>query len=80
MTDEGRDTQNWAKPTPELHISHDVPADAINLNVEGRRVAGVAGGFGQMWQKTYRIHLQGANVTPQQVIAAWKAHFGEFWP
>jgi hypothetical protein len=80
MTDEPRDAEHWAKPISELHVSHDVPADAINLNVEGRRVAGVAGGFGQMWQKTYRIDLRGSSVTPQGVIAAWKAHFPDFWP
>ncbi len=24
--------------------------------------------------------MQGSNVTPQDVIAAWKAHFPDFWP
>ena len=29
-------------------------------------------GFGKMWQKTYRIRLEGAGVTPADVIQAWK--------
>jgi hypothetical protein len=82
MTEEqrSRDEGNWAKPVSELHVSHDLPEDALNRNVEGRRVAGLGGGFGKMWQKTYRISLAGANVTPQQVVTAWKEHFPSFWP
>jgi hypothetical protein len=75
-----RDEQYWAKPVSELHLEHDLPADAVNLNVEGRRVAGVAGGFGKMWQKTYTVLITGTNVSPQQVIKTWKEHFPEFWP
>ena len=78
--DERRDEDNWAKPVSEFHVAHELPPDAINLNVEGRRVAGVAGGFGQMWQKTYRVRMRGSNVTPEGVIAAWKTHFPDFWP
>ena len=36
--------------------------------------------LGRMWQKTDRMPLRGADVTPAQVIAAWKEHFPEFWP
>lgn len=75
-----RDEANWAKPVSELHLTHDLPPDAVNLNVEGRRVAAMAGGFGKMWQKTYRVRLEGAEVTPQQVVKAWKESFASFWP
>ena len=37
-------------------------------------------GFGRMWQKTYRVPLDGANVTPAEVIEVWKTDFPEFWP
>jgi hypothetical protein len=77
---EPRDAGNWAKPVSELHLTHDVPPEAMNLNVEGRRLAAPTSGFGKMWQKIYRISLQGADVTPQEVITTWKSHFGEFWP
>jgi hypothetical protein len=69
----------WAKPVDTLHVDG-VPAEAINLNVEGRHLTGPIRGFGQMWQKTYRIHLNGADVTPQQVIGIWKENFPQYWP
>jgi hypothetical protein len=75
-----RDEDHWAKPVPGLHVSHELPAGAVNLNVEGRRVTGVSGGFGKMWQKTYTCELPGTSATPQQVIKVWREHFPEFWP
>jgi hypothetical protein len=75
-----RDAGNWAKPVAELHVSHELPAEALNLNLEGQRVAPLTGGFGKMWQKIYRVSLQGADVTPQQVVKAWKENFAHFWP
>ena len=48
-------------------------------NVAGRRLTGPVQGFGKMWQKTYRLTVPG-DITPQQAIATWKAHFPEFWP
>jgi hypothetical protein len=75
-----RDEAFWAKPVSELRVSHEVPAGAINLNVEGKRLAGMAGGFGKMWQKTYRIALDAADVTPQKVVKDWKENFPSFWP
>jgi hypothetical protein len=73
-------TDGWAKPTPELRIGHELPPDAINRNVDGRRVAPIAGGFGKMWQKTYRVKLPGDSVSPQDVIRAWREHFRYFFP
>jgi hypothetical protein len=69
----------WAKPVSRLTVS-DVPAGAVNLNVEGRQVAGALQGFGQMWQKTYWIRLSGASVTPAEVVRTWKESFPKFWP
>jgi hypothetical protein len=58
----------------------DVPAQAVNLNVEGRRVAGALQGFGQLWQKTYQVRLVGAGVTPTEVVRIWKEEFPSFHP
>lgn len=74
-----RDAGNWAAQGTDLHLG-EVPAHAINLNVEGRSVSGPVQGFGKLWQKTYKVTLTGAEVTPAEVIAGWKAHFPEFWP
>jgi hypothetical protein len=43
-------------------------------------VSGPLQGFGQLWQKTYTVRLDGIDTTPEAVIATWKAHFPEFWP
>jgi hypothetical protein len=85
MTDQeapkSRDEAFWAKPVSAtgLHVG-EVPADAVNLNVEGRRVAAMAGGFGRMYQVTYKVRLEGADATPQDVVGVWKANFATFWP
>jgi len=77
---ESRDANHWAQPVTKLRVSSHVPPGALNVNVNGRHVAGALQGFGQMWQKTYRIRLSGAKVTPGQVVKAWKENFGAFWP
>lgn len=73
-----RDAPFWAQHVEKLKVS-EVPAEAINLNVEGRRTAGALQGFGQLWQKTYRIEL-GTGVTPEEVVKVWKEKFSEFQP
>lgn len=74
-----RDAAGWARQdTHTLRIAY-TPTGALNL-VDGRQITGPLQGFGQMWQKTYRICLQEASITPAQVIAGWKEHFAEFWP
>ncbi len=75
-----RDAAFWAKPVSELHISHEVPEGALNLNVEGKRLAAMTGGFGKMWQKTYRVRIDGAHVDPAHVVKTWKENFATFWP
>jgi hypothetical protein len=69
----------WAKPVGKLQVGG-LPADAINLNVHGRQLTGPLQGFGQLWQKTYKVRLSNASVTPAEVIQTWKENFGEFWP
>lgn len=74
---EPMDRENWAKPVEQLHVG-DVDPKAPRGNVEGRRINTAMHGFGQMWQKTYRVVVPMA--TPEEVVATWKARFGDFWP
>jgi hypothetical protein len=69
----------WANPIRELHVSGDGAGGDVG-SVEGRQLVGPLQGFGRLWQKTYRARLEGADVTPEEVITAWKADFGAFWP
>lgn len=73
------DEASWAKPILTLG-AHEAPAGAIDLNVTGRRLVGPLQGFGQLWQKTYRIRLDGVDVTPSEVIREWKASYAQLWP
>jgi hypothetical protein len=74
-----RDIGNWAAQGARLTVT-EVPAGAINLNVEGRAAVGPLQGFGPLWQKTYRVRLVGLDVSAQEVVAYWKAHFSDLQP
>ncbi len=69
----------WADTIREFHVTGDGAGGDIRA-VEGRQLVGPLQGFGQLWQKTYRVRLEGATVTPARVIQAWKSDFGSFWP
>lgn len=73
-----RDAANWAQPVDRLSAAgvEGAKVDAVT----GRRVSGPLQGFGQLWQKTFTVHLIGADLTPHQLVAAWKRDFSTFWP
>jgi hypothetical protein len=73
---EPKDSGAWARPVERLATTAVGPDDAVT----GRRVAGPVHGFGQMWQKTFRLRLDGAGPSPRELIATWKEHFPTFWP
>lgn len=73
-----RDTANWAPAVDRLRVSNGT-LGAADL-VEGRRLQGPLQGFGQMWQKTFRVSLDGAEAQPTAVIKEWKENFQTFWP
>jgi hypothetical protein len=73
---EPKDSASWAHPVERLATTATGAGDDA---VTGRRVAGPVQGFGQMWQKTFRVRLDGVQ-TSRQVIATWKEQFPTFWP
>ena len=74
-----RDAPNWARSKGRMQVG-EVPPEAINLNVQGRQPLSPLQGFGQMWQKLYRVRLSGSEATPTELVATWKERFPEFWP
>ena len=68
-----KDALFWAQQVTTLKVG-EVPAGAVNLNVEGRRVVG------PLWQKTYRVRLSGADITPAAVVRVWKSRCPELQP
>ncbi len=72
-------SEGWAAPVSRLKVSQ-VPPGATNINVEGRRTAGALQGFGQLWQKTYRVRLTGVDKAPDEVMKVWKGNFPKYQP
>jgi len=74
-----RNADSWAQPVDRM-VANDLPGGAINLNVSGRRPMSPLQGFGQLWQKTYRVPLSGIDVSPQDVVRLWKEKLPELMP
>ena len=74
-----RDTSYWAKPVVRLNVPA-MPSEAININMNGRRVVGPVDGFGQLWQKTYRLEVRRPSLTPEDIIETLKHNFPSFQP
>ncbi len=74
-----RDATHWAKSVSRLKVS-EISDEAVNRNVEGRRLMSPIQGFGKMWQKTYQVRLPVEVVTPTDLIATWRSRFPDFWP
>jgi len=71
---------SWAEPVDRLTLT-DPTSGGVAATVVGRRVAGPLQGFGQMWQKTFRVRIIGdPDLSPEQVVATWKREFPTFWP
>ncbi|MEJ2749341.1 MAG: hypothetical protein P8183_15770, partial [Anaerolineae bacterium] len=70
---------SWAKLVDTLSVG-DTPDEAINLNVQGKRVSGPLQGFGQLWQKTYKLRLHDVETTPADVVGLLKAKLPDFMP
>jgi anti-anti-sigma regulatory factor len=73
------DATFWAKPVAELSVPA-MPAEAINRNMNGLGIAGPVDGFGQLWQKTYRLIIDKPGITPEEVIRTLKQNFPGFQP
>ena len=73
-----RDSANWAPTVERLSASgvSGAPVDAVS----GRRLSGPLQGFGQLWQKTFRVPIEGVELSPEELVATWKASFASFWP
>jgi hypothetical protein len=71
------DADSWAHPVDRLVATG---TGAAIDTVTGRRVAGPVQGFGQMWQKTFSVRLEGVEMTPEELVAHWRDHFPTFWP
>ena len=74
-----RKAARWTQPISPLKVPR-TPTGALNLNVDGRHVLGPRQGFGQLWQKTFRVQFRNLRLTAEEVMQTWKEHFSMFWP
>ncbi len=73
-----RSASSWAQPVERLQTQG--RDDAFAANLDGKQVVSPLQGFGQLWQRTYRVRLTGVSATPAEVMATWKANFPKFQP
>jgi hypothetical protein len=71
------DAEAWAHPVERLVATG---TGASTDTVTGRRVAGPLQGFGQLWQKTFSVRLDGIDISPEDLVAHWRDHFPTYWP
>ncbi len=71
-----RDADHWARYVETLKVTG-LRDGAGTRNVEGRRPMSPLQGFGKMWQKTYRVRLEGADASPADVVETWRENFPE---
>jgi len=76
---EGPPVDGWARSVDRLSIG-DIPAEAMNINVDGRQTTSPVTGFGRLWDKRYRLRLQDSKLDPPQIISLWRSEFPRFWP
>jgi anti-anti-sigma factor len=76
---DGRDAGKWATAVPRLKVPQ-MPPQARNINVDGRRAVGPVAGFGQLWQKTYRLDINKSDIKPADAIRALKHNFPSLQP
>lgn len=67
----------WASPRTHFESGIDSPDAAF---LDGKRVSGPVQGFGKLWQKTFRVRMDGVEVSPAEVVTRWRERYGEFWP
>jgi hypothetical protein len=72
-----RDAAYWAPKVDRLEV--DAAHAAMGFNIAGKRLTGPQQGFGKLWQRSYSASLP-LTVSPDRLIAEWKANFGSFWP
>lgn len=69
----------WAGNVEHITIG-EVPAEAMNVNVNGRKVTSPVKGFGRLWDKKYRFQIANKDMEPQEIVSVWRSEFPDFWP
>ncbi len=76
---EGPTQPGWARSVDRLSTGW-IPDEAMNANVQNRETTGPVRGFGRLWDKRYRLRIEGPAPDPREIVSLWKAEFPDFWP
>jgi len=76
---EGPVAKGWARNVEHISIGG-VPEEAMNVNVDGRKVTSPVTGFGRLWDKRYRFQIENKAIEPQKIVSVWRSEFPDFWP
>ncbi len=79
QTYKGPSAPGWAGNVAHIAVG-DVPAEAMNINANGRKVTSPVNGFGRLWEKRYRFQIKNSAMEPQKIISLWRKEFPDFWP
>jgi len=69
----------WARNVERIDVV-DSPAGAFTANLDDRMIMSPLQGFGQLWQRTYRVRLEGCTLSAADVMTTWKQDFPRFQP
>ncbi len=76
---EPQDMENWTGPVSRMKAPP-FPPEAWNRNINGRLAVGPVNGFGQLWQKIYRLKVSDPAISPEQAIREMKENFPSLQP
>ncbi len=74
-----QDDYGWAPYVVTLSSKH-IDKDAINKNVDGRRVIGPLKGFGPIWEKNYILTIKQCQYQPADLVSIMKKNLPSFQP
>jgi len=69
----------WTRTVEQISLG-DIPAEAMNVSVNGRKVTSPVLGFGRLWDKKYRFQIENNDMEPQKIASLWRSEFADFWP
>jgi hypothetical protein len=68
-----------APNTERLHVQNP-PDEDFAANLDNKKVTNPSDGFGQLWERTYRVRLDGCTLSAAEVMANWKRNFPRYQP
>ena len=69
-----QDSKGWSTLNSKLTVSDHRP-NAININVNNRRVLGPLQGFGPLWEKEYKLQITNSPISFKELMSKFRSSF-----